>query len=199
MKEFRDEEGRPWRLALTTAAAARVRDLVTMDVAEDVEQPDGTTKTVTVAKPFDIIDIGTISQTFQVLRTQFLKLSEILYAILIAQVEERKLTKEAFMDGLRGESLEAASRALESELVDFFPLRLRRMVIALGEKMTELEEQLMATAEAGLRNMTAADLPGSPSGKPPESSASTPESGPSDSSSRPGKRGSSRTGGIPQT
>lgn len=199
MKEFRDEEGRPWRLALTTAAAARVRDLVTMDVAEEVEQPDGTTKTVTVAKPFDIIDIGTISQTFQVLRTQFLKLSEILYAILIAQVEERKLTKEAFMDGLRGESLEAASRALESELVDFFPLRLRRMVIALGEKMTELEEQLMATAEAGLRNMTAADLPGLPSGKPPESSASTPESGPSDNSSRPGKRGSSRTGGIPQT
>ena len=199
MKEFRDEEGRPWRLAPTTAAAARVRDLVTMDVAEEVEQPDGTTKTVTVQKPFDIIDIGTISQTFQVLRTQFLKLSEILYAILIAQVEERKLTKEAFMDGLRGESLEAASRALESELVDFFPQRLRRMVVALGEKMTELEEQLMATAEAGLRNMTAADLPGLPSGRPPESLASTPENGPSDSSSRPGKRGSSRTGGIPQT
>ena len=199
MKEFRDEEGRPWRLALTTAAAARVRDLVTMDVAEEVEQPDGTTKTVTVQKPFDIIDIGTISQTFQVLRTQFLKLSEILYAILIAQVEERKLTKEAFMDGLRGDSLEAASRALESELIDFFPQRLRRMVTVLGEKMTELEGQLMATAEAGLQNMTAADLPGSPSGRLPESSASTQESGPSDSSSRPGKRGSNRIGGTPPT
>lgn len=199
MREFRDEEGRPWRLALTTAAAARVRDLVTMDVPEEVEQPDGTTKTVTVSKPFDIIDIGTISQTFQVLRTQFLKLSEILYAILIAQVEERKLTKESFMDGLRGDSLEAASRALESELVDFFPQRLRRMVVALGKKMTELEEQLMATAEAGLRNMTAADLPGSQFGKPPESSASIPETGPSDSSSRPAKRGSTRTGGIPPT
>lgn len=199
MKEFRDEEGRPWRLALTTAAAARVRDLVTMDVPEEVEQPDGTTKTVTVQKPFDIIDIGTISQTFQMLRTQFLKLSEILYAILIAQIEERKLTKEAFMDGLRGDSLEAASRALESELIDFFPQRLRRMVTVLGEKMDELQEQLMATAEAGLQNMTAADLPGSPSGRLPEFSASTPESGPSDSSSRPGKRGSNRTGGTPPT
>lgn len=199
MKEFRDEEGRPWRLALTTAAAARVRDLVTMDVAEEVEQPDGTTKTVTVAKPFDIIDIGTISQTFQVLRTQFLKLSEILYAILIAQVDERKLTKEAFMDGLRGDSLEAAGKALEQELIDFFPQRLRRMVIVLGEKMDEITEQLMETAEAGLKNMTAGDLPGMRSTRPPESSASTPASGPSASSSPPGKRGSSRTGGTPPT
>lgn len=179
MREFRDEEGRPWRLALTTAAAARVRDMVTMDVISEEEQPGGVTKNVTVQKPFDIIDIGTISQTLQVLRGQFLKLAEILYAILIAQVEERKLTKDQFMDGFRGDSLEAAAKALEQELVDFFPSRLRRVVGMIAEKMEALTVELMAQAETGLAGMTAADLPGMPSGKPPASSESTLENGPS--------------------
>jgi hypothetical protein len=182
VREFKDEEGRPWRLSLTTAAAARVRDLVTVDVTEEQEAEDGTKKSVSVAKPFDLIDIGTISQTLQVLRSQFLKLAEILYAILVAQVEERKLTREQFMDGLRGDSLESAAKALEAELVDFFPQRLRRMVAKLAEKMDEIAGELMATAEAGLDSMTVADLPGMPSTKPQESSESIPESGPSASS-----------------
>lgn len=182
MKEFKDAEGRPWRLALTTAAAARVRDLVTIDAVTQEEQPDGTLRTVTTPKPFDIIDIGTISQTLQVLRGQFLKLSEILYAILVAQVEERKLTKEQFFDGLRGDSLDEAAKALESELVDFFPQRLRRVVGVMAEKMEAITNELMAEAETGLQQMTAAAVVGTRSTKPQESSGSTPETGRSESS-----------------
>lgn len=185
MREFKDDEGRPWRLALTVAAALRVRDMVTVEVDElDGDgEPTGKRKSV----PFDMVDVGTIAQTFQVLRGQFAKIGEILYAILVRQVEERKLTKEQFLDGLRGDSLEAAAKALEEELVDFFPQRLRRMVALLAAKMDEVSGELMAKAEAGLVEMQAPDLPGMPSGKPPESSASTPDAGPSDSSSPPAR------------
>jgi hypothetical protein len=181
MREFKDDEGRPWRLALTVAAALRVRDMVTVDVDETDEDGNPTGKRKT--QPFDLVDVGTISQTFQVLRGQFAKIGEVLYAILVAQVEERKLTKEQFLEGLRGDSLDAGAKALEEELVDFFPLRLRRMVGLLAAKMDEMAAELMTQAESGLANLKAADLPGMSSGKPQASSASTPESGPSANSS----------------
>lgn len=186
MREFKDEEGRPWRLALTVSAALRVRDLVTVDVDElDADgNPTGKRKAV----PFDLVDVGTIAQTFQVLRSQFAKIGEILYAILVRQAEERKLTKEQFLDGFRGDSLEAAAKALEEELVDFFPQRLRKMVALLAAKMDEVSSDLMAKAEAGLAEMKAPEaLPGMPSGKPQESSASTLDAGPSDNSSPPAR------------
>lgn len=185
MREFKDDEGRPWRLALTVASALRVRDMVTVDVDEvDADgQPTGSRKSV----PFDMVDVGTIAQTFQVLRGQFAKIGEILYAMLVRQVEERKLTKEQFLDGLRGDSLEAGAKALEEELVDFFPLRLRRMVGLLAAKMDEVAADLMQKAESGLQNLATPDLSGTPSGKPPASSGSTQGGGRSGSSSRPGK------------
>jgi hypothetical protein len=186
MREFKDDEGRPWRLALTVAAALRVRDMVTVDVDElDADgEPTGNRKSV----PFDMVDVGTIAQTFQVLRGQFAKIGEILYAILVRQVEERKLSKEQFLDGLRGDSLEAGAKALEEELVDFFPLRLRKMVALLAAKMDEVAADLMAKAEAGLADLKApAGLPGTPSGKPQESSESTPDAGPSGNSLPPAK------------
>lgn len=180
MREFKDDEGRPWRLALTVAAALRVRDMVTVEVDElDGDgEPTGQRKTV----PFDLVDVGTISQTFTVLRGQFAKIGEILYAVLVKQVEEKKLTKEQFLEGLRGDALDAGAKALEQELVDFFPQRLRRMVALLAAKMDEMASELMGKAEAGLEQIKAEDLPGMPSGKPPELSASTPASGPSDNS-----------------
>jgi hypothetical protein len=197
VREFKDDEGRPWRLALTVGSALRVRDMVTVEIAEidDEGKPTGSRRTV----PFDIVDLGTIAQTFQVLRGQFAKLGEILYALLVRQCEERKLDREQFLEGLRGDALEAAAKALEEELVDFFPLRLRRTLALLAAKMDEATSELMDQAEAGLEKLTPADLPGMQSGKPPESSASTPETGPSDSSSPPAKPASSTTGGTPQT
>jgi len=185
MREFKDEEGRPWRLALTVSAALRVRDMVTVDVDEtDADgRPTGNRKPV----PFDLVDVGTIAQTFQVLRGQFAKIGEVLYAMLIRQAEERKMTKEQFLDGFRGDSLEAAAKALEQELVDFFPLRLRTMIGLLAAKMDEVAAEMLDQAKAGLEAMKAPPLSGTPSGRPPESSESIPASGPSDSSSPPAK------------
>lgn len=185
MREFKDNEGRPWRLALTVAAALRVRDMVTVEVDElDGDgEPTGQRKPV----PFDLVDVGTISQTFTVLRGQFSKIGEVLYAVLVKQVEEKKLTKEDFFEGLQGDALDAGAKALEQELVDFFPQRLRKMVGLLAAKMDEMSVELMAKAEAGLEQIKAEDLPGMQSGKPLESSESTPASGRSGNSSPPVK------------
>lgn len=178
MREFKDDEGRPWRLALTVAAALRVKDMVTIDQ----EQEDGSRRSV----PFDLVDSGSIPQTFQVLRTQFAKIGEVLYAMLVKQVEEKGLTKEQFLEGLRGDALDAGVKALEAELVDFFPQRLRKMIGLLASKMDEVQGELLGQAEAGLEKTSVATLMGQSgvaSGKPQESLASTPESGPSDNSS----------------
>lgn len=186
MKEFRDDQGRPWMVALTVAAADRVRGLVTIDVTDDVEQPDGSIHRQTRTIPFDLIDAGSIQQTLEVLRSNFGKIGEILYAICRQQCDDKKLTKEQFLDGLRGDALEAGVKALESELVDFFPTRLRRMVGLLVAKMDEMAGELMARAEAGLEAATVETLvapSGTPSTKPQASSASTPETGPSATSS----------------
>lgn len=187
MKEFRDDQGRPWMVALTVAAADRVRGLVTIDLTEDVDQPDGGVQRQTRAVPFDLIDAGNIHRTLEVLRTNYGKIGEVLYAVCRQQVEEKKLTKDQFLEGLRGDALEAGVKALESELVDFFPTRLRKMVGLLVAKMDEMAGELMSRAEAGLEAATVESLvpSGMPSTKPLASSASTPESGPSEISSLP--------------
>jgi hypothetical protein len=199
MREFRDNEGRPWQVALTVASALRVRDMVTVDVTVEEELPDGGVKTERKTVPFDMVDVASLSQTFQVLRGQFAKVGESLYAILAKQVEERKLTKDQFLDGLRGDSLEAGAKALEQELVDFFPQRLRRMVGLLAAKMDEVAGEMLDQAEAKMAEVTAGDLRGVPSGKPLASSASTPASGLSGNSPQPETPASNTTGGTPPT
>lgn len=187
MIEFRDDEGRPWRLALTIAAAMRVRDMVTVEFPEADDDGKATGKRKSV--PFDIADISTIGQTFQVLRSQFVKVGEVLYAILCAQVDDKGLSKEQFLEGLRGDSLDAARAALESELADFFPQRLRRMVRLISAKMEAVSAEMLDHAEAQMESVTtetlAGERSGMRSGKPPESSASTPASGLSDNSPQP--------------
>ena len=197
MREFRDDDGRPWRVALTVAAALRVRDMVTVTV--DEVDADGNPTGGKTTRPFDLVDVATIAQTLQVIRNQYATVGEVLYAILIAQIEERKLTKDAFLDSLRGDSLDAAVIALEQELVDFFPLRLRKMVNLLAAKMAEVTGELLDQAEAGLQAVTASALSGRRSGKPPASSESIPESGPSASSSLHDPENLSTTGGIQPT
>jgi hypothetical protein len=174
MREFRDDQGRPWMVALTVAAAMRVKDNVTATV--DGEK-----------RPFDMVDVSNIATTMQVLRGQYTTIAETLYAILSPQVEAKKLTKDQFLDGLRGDALDAAAKVLEQELIDFFPLRLRTMVGLLAAKMDEATTELLDNAEKAMREVSAADLiaqSGTQSGRPPESSESTQANGLSDNSPR---------------
>jgi hypothetical protein len=186
MKEFRDDQGRPWMVAITVAAAERVRGLVTVDVTEDVEQSDGTVSRQTRKAPLDIIDTSSIANTLQILRSQYGTVGEVLYAICRKQCEDKKISREDFLDGLRGDAIEAGVKAIEEELVDFFPPRLRKMVGLLATKMDEVAAEMLDQAEARMQAATTASLleqSGTPSTKPQASSASTPESGRSETSS----------------
>ena len=186
MREFRDDQGRPWMVAITVATAERVRGLVTIDVTEDVEQPDGSVSRQTRAAPFDIIDTANIANTLQILRSQYGKVGEVLYAICRKQADEKKVSREDFLDGLRGDAIEAGVKAIEEELVDFFPPRLRKMVGLLAAKMDEVATEMLGQAEARMQAATLESLleqSGTPSTRPLESLASTPEGGPSETSS----------------
>ncbi|NBW11329.1 MAG: hypothetical protein EBR82_25185 [Caulobacteraceae bacterium] len=175
MREFRDDQGRPWQVALTIAAAMRVRDNVTIDVEGQ-------------KVPFDIVDVSSIATTMQVLRGQYTTIAETLYAILCRQVEEKKLSKEEFFDGLRGDALDSAAKVLELELIDFFPPRLRKMIGLLAAKMDEATAELMTRAEASMQAATTGEIlsgSGLQSGRPQESSESFQASGLSDNSLQP--------------
>ena len=171
MREFKDNEGRPWHVSLTVSSASRVKDLVRVVLPpKSADEP-----APTEAVPFDIIDAGEIARTFQVLRSNFSALGETLAALLLPQIIQKGLTKEQFLDGLKGESLEQGGLAVEEELVSFFPPRLRGVVTALAARMTELAETVTKQAEAALQT------PGPSSGNVPESPDSTPTTAPSDS------------------
>lgn len=170
MREFRDDQGRPWHVSLTVSSASRVAALVRVVLPPREEGEPAPTEPV----PFDLIDAGEIARTFQVLRSNFLAVGETLHAILLPAIEKAGLSKEQFLDGLRGDSLEAGGKAIEEELIAFFPPRLRGVVSSLAARMTELAAEVTAKAEEAL-------TPGKSSGSAPASSESTPESGPSDS------------------
>ena len=57
MKEFKDSEGRPWRLALTCGSAARIRDMIS------VPGEDGK------PRPFDLVDAKTLAESIAMIRT----------------------------------------------------------------------------------------------------------------------------------
>ena len=171
MREFRDDQGRPWHVSLTVSSASRVKDLVRVVLPpKSADEP-----APTEAVPFDIIDAGEIARTFQVLRSNFSAVGETLAALLLPQIEQKGLTKEQFLDALRGESLEQGGLAVEEELVGFFPPRLRGVVTALAARMTELAETATKQAEAALQT------PGPSSGNAAASPDSTPTTAPSDS------------------
>ena len=159
MREFKDNEGRPWQLSLTVSSAKRVKDLVKVVLPpKSADEP-----APTEAVPFDIIDAGDIARTFQVLRSNFSALGDTLAALLQPQIAQKGLDKEQFLDGLKGESLEQGGLAVEEELIAFFPPRLRGVVTSLAARMTELAEEVTRQAEAALRT------PGPSSGNAAES------------------------------
>lgn len=175
MREFKDDEGRPWRVALTVTAVMRVRDQVSIEV-------DG------AKKPFKIDDVASLDATLRILETQPTVLAEALYAILCKQVDEKALSKEQFFDGLRGDVLDVAMKVLVEELVDFFPQRHRPLARLTAEAHEKLMGSVIVGAVAQLQeaiNSKTLTPSGAPFGKPQGSSESTQESGHSDNSLQP--------------
>jgi hypothetical protein len=172
MREFKDNEGRPWRLALTTSAVNRVRDNVTIEI-------DGS------PIPFKIDNVAEFHTTIHILRTQLTVLAEVLYQVLCNQVAEKNLAKDEFLDAIRGEVWEVAGKALEDELVDFFPPRRRPLASLTAEAHQKNLETVFEQATAQIKKALEQVIPmqsGMQSGKPLESSESIQANGLSDNS-----------------
>ena len=175
MREFRDDQGRPWNLALTTSAVNRIRDNVKVEI-------DGATI------PFKIDNVAEFHTTIHILRTQLTVLAEVLYQVLCNQIAEKKLTKDEFLDGIRGESWDVSGKALEEELVDFFPPRRRPLASLTAEAHQKNMDTVFEQATAQIKNAMEQVIPmqsGMQSGKPLESSESIQASGLSDNSLPP--------------
>ena len=178
MRSFRDAFGREWNLALTTTAVLRIRDAVTID--DDGKQV-----------PLDLGDVSTANAALGLFRNNYTKLVDVLRVVLAGPIEAKKLTAEEFQDAISGDVFEDARAALEEELIAFFPKSRREFLAVVAAEMQRAESELVKKAIA--------DLSGRPSGKPPESSESTPGSGLSDNCSSPETDGSIPTGGTPLT
>ena len=176
MREFKDDEGRPWQIALTVGSALRVKQNVKV-IVENKEVP------------FDIVDVQGLSVAMQVLRGNYTALAESLYYICIAQASSKNIDKDQFLDGMRGDCLEDAAKALEEELIDFFPPRLRKMISLLSSKMTEAQEELIDKAQKEMETINVAELSGMQSMNAQESSDATQQSGLTENSLQPEKEG----------
>jgi hypothetical protein len=185
VREIKDGDGRTWQLALTVSAILRVRDLVKITTKGENGEPR--------EQPLDLANIAQISETLTALKINYTTLGEILYAAMMPQVETRKLTRDEFLDSLRGDSLDAAGVAIVEELVAFFPQRHRRVVRLMVDKFDELQLAAVTTAEQQIAQS------GTPSGSVPGSSASTQVTGPTGNSRRRPMRDAKTTGGTQPT
>jgi hypothetical protein len=163
VKEFKDSEGRPWRLALTCGSAARIRDMIS------VPGEDGK------PRPFDLVDAKTLAESIAMIRTSPILLSEVLYAALMPDVDAKQMNREAFLAGMSGDSLDAGREALESEIVSFSPGRLRGVVSSLLAMMDDLEAKEAAKIKDSIEAMKSGV--GTTSTSSPASSESIPPSG----------------------
>lgn len=176
MKEFVDAEGRPWRLALTCASAARIRDNVA------VPGEDGK------PKPFDLVDARQVGEAIGMMRASPVLLAEVLYAAMMPDVHARPLTRDEFLGGMRGDAIDAGREAMEAEIVSFSPGRLRGVVSSMLATMDDLQDAETAKIKTAIEQMRTAGL-GTSSTSAPAFSESTPASGLSVNSSTPAAAG----------
>lgn len=152
MKEFKDEEGRPWQLKVNVASIKRVKDLTGIDLLDSVE---GEVMQRLVANPIDLCDV--------------------LFALVKPQADDKGISDVQFGEGMAGEAIDHATVAFLEELTDFFPEPRRSL---LKKAVQKINQMMAIAAEAGheylnspaLDQKLRADIAGSLSLDLPESS-----------------------------
>lgn len=125
MRRFTDSHQRDWSVSITVATAKRVRDLAGAD----------------------ILDLSS-GGVFERLWADIVLVGEVLHAVCLPEITERGLSQEEFLEGLSGDSAEAARTALMDEIVSFTPdPRLRQALArvvqqARGQQAMEIERIL---------------------------------------------------------
>jgi hypothetical protein len=163
MRQFKDNEGRTWTVAINVAALKRVRGLVGVDLMQVM---DGTLIEKLVRDPVLLCDT--------------------VYAVCKPEADARSVTDEDFGRAMAGDAIEAATQTLLDELVDFCPsprdranlgrvLKATRSVMDKARDLTEKKIDQMTAGDAMDRLVAQAlQSSGDASTSAPASSASTP-------------------------
>ncbi len=165
MQKFIDRRGRVWIVDIDNTTLRRV-------------------KALTDVRLLDALDGELITR----LSNDPLLLGDVLFAICKPQADQQDVSDESFAEGLAGDAIDDACKALVDGLVAYFPESKRRLVRKAAEKQTLIETRGLALIEkrlddpalvesilSELERKLAVTKPNSSSSDLPESSASIPD------------------------
>lgn len=156
MKVFKDKDGRDWTMAIDVNASKRVKAICGVDL-------------------FSVLDGKLIGE----LMGDPELLVNVIYAICKPEADAASMTDEQFGGRLVGDAIDAATKALVEDLIDFFPQARRQVIRKAVEKMRAIEAAGIELATKRIDAMAvgtivnAVETPGDSSGNSPASSGST--------------------------
>jgi len=127
MQKFIDRRGRVWIVDIDNTTLRRV-------------------KALTDVRLLDAIDGDLISQ----LSSDPLILGDVLFAICKPQADQQDVGDESFAEGLAGDSIDEACKALVDALVAYFPESRRRLLRKAADKQRMIETRGLAAIEKRL-------------------------------------------------
>lgn len=158
MRQFKDENGRPWTISINVGSVKRVRGLVGLDLLD--------------------LKTGTVLQS---LAEDPVVLGDVLWVLCQEEAEKNNIGELDFAAALAGDALTAATDCLLEEIADFFPRPQRevlRKLLAKGKIVQERQaQQLAAAADKAMEEMEAQVTSGVSSTSVQESSESSPGPG----------------------
>ncbi len=140
MKTFNDAKGQPWLIDITVSALRRIKALADIDLGD-----------------FTAIVSGDLLKR---LAADPVLLADVLYAVLLPEVERRGMKKDDFCDLIRGDAIEDATRALLESLADFFPKAqgaVLRQILAIASSETKKAMEDAAQSLASLSGTQSTD------------------------------------------
>jgi len=142
MRQFKDENGKPWTLTVNIGTVKKVRSLAKIDL---LDLRDG--------------------NLFSDLAEDPIKLGDVLWVLCEEEAKTAGISELQFAAALAGDALEGATNALLEEIVDFFPKPQREILRKALAKGREVQERQMEKAMKQLEEAIEAWHPeGEPSG-----------------------------------
>ena len=132
MRQFKDEQGRPWTITINIGTVKKVRSLAKVDLLDLRE-----------------------GNLFNDLAADPIKLGDVLWVLCEDEAKAANITELQFAAALAGDALDAATNALLEEIVDFFPKPQREVLRKALIKGREVQERQMARAMRELEDAIA--------------------------------------------
>jgi len=127
MKTFKDNAGKTWNIQVNVDAVKRVRSLLDVDLMNAVE-----------------------GELLQQIGNDPCLLCDIIFCICKPQADAEGVSDVDFGQAMAGDCIEHATDAFLEELINFFPLAKRRLLMKVQEKTNLLIQKVMDLAEEKL-------------------------------------------------